>query len=210
MFLLSAQNECKVLKKGIDESYEGECKKGLAHGEGIAKGEDYYKGEFKKGLPHGDGIYKWKEGQIYEGSWKNGERNGSGKYYFQADGKDKTLVGIWKNDEYKGLPTSMKYSVIRKVSIERYAIRRVEDGNQVEIKFVQMGTTNSTISDFFMTGSSGFQVEKYNSHVFEGITFPFKGRIKYSTMNQTKTQQLKCVFEYEIKQPGKWVITLHN
>jgi hypothetical protein len=35
---------CKVLFSSIDQSYEGECKKGLAHGKGIAKGSDIFLG----------------------------------------------------------------------------------------------------------------------------------------------------------------------
>jgi len=73
-----AQKDCKVLYDGINESYSGSCKKGLAHGKGLAKGIDIYQGNFKKGLPHGQGMYTYSEGDSYSGSWKEGERNGFG------------------------------------------------------------------------------------------------------------------------------------
>jgi len=37
--LLFAQ-ECKVLVENLSDSYEGECKKGLANGHGKAEGDD--------------------------------------------------------------------------------------------------------------------------------------------------------------------------
>ena len=61
--------DCKVLKESISGSYTGDCKKGRAHGEGTAKGEDSYTGEFKKGLPHGFGKYTWADGSMYEGDF---------------------------------------------------------------------------------------------------------------------------------------------
>ncbi|WP_457618982.1 hypothetical protein [Lutibacter sp.] len=50
IFILFAQKEtvCKVLKKGIQQHYLGKCKKGLAHGKGVAKGINTYKVFLKK------------------------------------------------------------------------------------------------------------------------------------------------------------------
>ena len=45
----NAQEKCKVLKADIAGEYSGDCKKGLANGEGISKGENTYEGKFKKG-----------------------------------------------------------------------------------------------------------------------------------------------------------------
>ena len=41
----------------INESYEGFCKNGLVHGEGIALEVHEYVGEFRARLPDGKGIY---------------------------------------------------------------------------------------------------------------------------------------------------------
>ena len=51
------EESCKVLISEISEKYEGDCKNGLAHGTGVAKGIDLYEGRFKKGIPNGKGKY---------------------------------------------------------------------------------------------------------------------------------------------------------
>ena len=70
---LHAQN-CDVLVDVLSGDYTGDCRKGRAHGEGIARGEDIvYEGEFKKGLPHGEGTLTFADGRIFKGEWKYGE-----------------------------------------------------------------------------------------------------------------------------------------
>ena len=49
--------ECKVMLASINESYDGFCKNGLAHGEGVASGLHKYEGKFSAGFPDGEGIY---------------------------------------------------------------------------------------------------------------------------------------------------------
>jgi len=55
--------------------YEGEVKKGKAHGEGILTFSDdtTYKGNFKRNKPHGKGIYTDPREISYEGKWRNGK-----------------------------------------------------------------------------------------------------------------------------------------
>ena len=55
--------------------YEGEVKKGKAHGEGILTFSDdtTYVGNFKKNKPHGKGIYTDQREISYEGKWRNGK-----------------------------------------------------------------------------------------------------------------------------------------
>ena len=55
--------------------YEGEVKKGKAHGEGILtfSDETTYKGSFKKNKPHGKGVYTDQREISYEGKWRNGK-----------------------------------------------------------------------------------------------------------------------------------------
>ena len=46
-FSINAQTtDCTVNKASISGFYTGECKKGLAHGMGIAQGTDRYEGHF--------------------------------------------------------------------------------------------------------------------------------------------------------------------
>jgi hypothetical protein len=98
-----SQSDCQVKVKELSGSYDGDCKKGLAHGEGTAKGTDQYKGEFRKGLPHGKGIYTWSDGMSYDGEFKNGEKQGEGKMTITViNQKDSVLVGFWDKDTYVG------------------------------------------------------------------------------------------------------------
>jgi len=43
----SPQQKCNVLRKDISGEYIGECKKELAHGLGLAKGENTYEGDYQ-------------------------------------------------------------------------------------------------------------------------------------------------------------------
>ena len=80
---VAAQDQCVVLMESISDRYEGECKKGLAHGQGEAWGIDHYTGSFKKGLPNGMGTYEYTDGSVYEGMWSKGLRHGTGKLTFK-------------------------------------------------------------------------------------------------------------------------------
>ncbi|MDA3779115.1 MAG: hypothetical protein PF487_02600, partial [Bacteroidales bacterium] len=115
--IISQENidKCKVLDKNINEYYEGECKKGLAHGKGIAKGIDTYNGKLKKGLPHGYGKYVWKNGSYYEGKWRKGKRNGKGKMYNSLTKKE--TKGIWKKDVFIKEITERPYEIVRQRGI---------------------------------------------------------------------------------------------
>jgi hypothetical protein len=69
--VFAQQSDCKVTIADISGSYSGGCKKGLAHGKGIAQGKDRFEGQFIKGMPEGKGIYTWANGTYYDGQWKN-------------------------------------------------------------------------------------------------------------------------------------------
>ena len=100
---LNAQSDCKVKVEELTGKYEGECKKGLAHGFGTATGTDQYKGEFKKGLPHGKGIYTFSNGMVYDGEFKNGIKDGEGTMNLAPiNNIDSVLVGFWSKDKYVG------------------------------------------------------------------------------------------------------------
>ena len=54
------------------------------------KNGDMYEGEYKDDKKHGQGKRTWNDGDVYEGEWKNGMYDGQGKY-------------TWKNgDMYEG------------------------------------------------------------------------------------------------------------
>ena len=62
--------------------YEGEWKGGMYHGSGTYTGfnSDSYAGEWKEDRMHGQGSYTYRDsGDVYEGSWIEGKREGYGK-----------------------------------------------------------------------------------------------------------------------------------
>ncbi|NJO24872.1 MAG: hypothetical protein HC867_02380 [Bacteroidia bacterium] len=94
---------CEVLNENLKGKYDGECKKGKAHGHGKATGKDAYEGDFKSGLPDGKGTYTWSNGTSFTGKWDNGLREGKGiMTYKTGKGEDSLISGFWKKDVYIG------------------------------------------------------------------------------------------------------------
>jgi hypothetical protein len=205
-----AQEACKVLKPEISGKYEGKCKNGLANGKGIATGTDKYEGDFKSGLPHGKGKYTWSTGEIYEGNWKEGNKEGDGKYYYKKDGIDSVRIGVWKDDVFYKVKVPAPYKVIRQLSISRYTVQRTMDGNKVLFLIQQNGSANSSVGELSFSPSSGTEFTLGLKQGFENVVFPFKCKLRYTTLNSFKTNAYPVEFEIEITQPGYWVITLNN
>jgi hypothetical protein len=141
-----AQDDCKVLLEAISGSYEGECKKGLANGEGTAKGIDSYTGEFKKGLPDGEGVYTWANGNVYDGEFKKGQKEGEGTMKTkQENGEFIEKVGFWKDDEYIGEyqnPYKVQYKSAGVQSIRIVEMENPDnDGDALFIEFQHRGRT---------------------------------------------------------------------
>lgn len=47
--------DCRVIDPELQGTYAGGCRKGLAHGEGVAIGSAEYRGGFRNGMKHGAG-----------------------------------------------------------------------------------------------------------------------------------------------------------
>jgi hypothetical protein len=209
-FYLSAQEQCMVLKPEIAGKYMGKCKDGLAHGKGKAVGQDTYVGQFTKGLPQGKGTYTWSNGDTYVGDWKLGLRDGEGTLRYKSNGKDTTLAGIWEQDNYKG-PVPPKPRVISSVSIERFTITKSGGiKNRVLINFYQNGVRNFGIENLLLSTSSGTNTSLGQSVGYENIIFPVTIKVNYSTWNKAHTVMVHANFEFEIFEPGDWVVDLHN
>ena len=207
---LFAQNSCKVLMTRIDSTYTGKCKKGLAHGKGLATGIDTYKGRFKKGWPDGNGTYTWNSGEVYKGSFLDGVKDGEGTYTYSVNGKDTTLTGLWKNDVYIG-PKPKKPKVKQLVSVDRYNFKKISTvQDRVLIDFYQNGGRNTRISDLLITADSGYEVNLGHSKGFKDMTFPVTMTIKYITPNKLQTRQVYCIFEFTIFEAGDWRVDLFN
>ena len=94
-----SQFDCKVLVENLKGQYNGDCKKGLANGDGSAKGIDTYVGEFKKGNPHGFGVYTFENGSNYIGNFKKGKMDGYGLYNLLSESGDLVQnYGLWLAD----------------------------------------------------------------------------------------------------------------
>jgi hypothetical protein len=207
---LEAQQQCMVLKPEIDGSYTGKCKEGFAHGKGKAQGIDLFEGHFLKGLPHGSGTYTWANGSTYTGEWEKGYRHGEGTMIFKSAGTDSILAGLWENDQYKG-PKPPKPRVISSTSVDRYSFTKSGGiKNRVLVNIYQNGVRNVEIENFSMVASSGTSTTLGAASGYENITFPVTVKLNYLTWNSMKTARIYVIFEFEIFEPGDWVVDVHN
>jgi len=213
-----SQNICKVLKPGIDSTYTGGCKQGLADGHGVASGSDHYTGEFKKGLPNGIGTYTWHTGEKYEGEWEKGLRDGTGTFTGKHDGRDSVITGIWESDKYIGEKSIPPYIIEYRSGISRVSCVRTGDQPlRVYYKFTRGGTSSehtSPISDLLLQGSSGNETGSSNNFGFDTVTFPFEGKVKFSAPSAFSSQgsrsavNLNYELNFVINQPGAWMVTI--
>lgn len=203
---------CRAKLLYLSKSYEGDCKKGLAHGEGIAMGEDYYKGEFKKGLPHGKGRYVWFDGSIYDGDWIHGQKDGYGIFTQKIMNRDTVTEGYWKKDRYVGKENLPSYKVSVRRDINRYTFTKVrDDGADIRVNFMRsVGTKNVDIRNFVVDYNSGSESRGNGYIILEGIKFPFVCNLSYATMDNMNSTLLNIVFNFTINEPGSWLLMLSN
>ncbi|MCB0824463.1 MAG: hypothetical protein KDC09_17330 [Bacteroidales bacterium] len=206
---IQAQEGCAVLKEEISGTYEGDCKKGLADGEGKASGIDQYEGEFKKGFPHGQGTYVWKSGDTYTGGWKKGEMSGKGTMHIVSGDRDTTYTGIWNQDEYEG-PEVKKPQIRQNVGVDRYSFNRVAEGNRLLVNIYMNGMPNTSATNFTINTSSGIQSKRSNTYIFEEVSFPVECILRYKTWNKLHTAEHDVIFNFVIDQEGEWEVDIHN
>lgn len=209
-FSYSQSGTCKVLKPEIATSYSGDCKKGLANGNGIAEGIDKYEGRFKEGLPQGNGTYRYANGDIYEGDFKDGMRSGNGKFTFKFLGKDSTYLGMWKEDKLVKKIVPPAYVITQKFNLQRYTVQKSNAGNRVMFAFMQNGTNNRSITSLSFADSGGTPFSMGQEQGFDNIQFPFNCKVTYTTLNSLRSASIDVIFEIQITEPGQWVITLYN
>lgn len=201
-----AQENCKVLLPGINGSYTGSCKKGLADGKGESTGVDHYIGDFKKGYPDGTGTYTWKTGETYTGEWAKGLRNGEGLYSFKYEGRDSVLSGQWKDDKYIGKAVLPPYIIEYRNNIGRISCVRTGDRPYVRYTF-----SRTNVENLLLQGSSGMENINLSATGFTGydqVTFPFKGIVKFNAPNAMMATIMACELRLTINEPGAWVVTI--
>ena len=200
---------CKVLLESIGQNYEGDCKKGLAHGAGKASGKDSYQGEFKKGLPHGRGTYRWKNGEVYIGKWKNGMKEGSGRLT-RPDSTE--LAGFWIEDEYIGEENEpfkivTQSNFIRKISAKRIA----PEPNKVDVRFEQSQRELSNIT-ITRTGEGFNELIPGTARMLISVPiheFPFLGHMQFAAKSWITKEIIRDnTFDIKISQPGHWKIVV--
>lgn len=87
-----------------DNTYDGEIRDGIIHGHGTyiwTKSGTRYTGTFDWGSFTGVGKVEWKDGSWYEGSIKNGVRDGKGVYTCVTEDPF-VYDGEWKNGMFNG------------------------------------------------------------------------------------------------------------
>jgi hypothetical protein len=202
--------KCKVLKESINKEYEGECKKGLANGQGTAKGEeDYYQGTFKKGLPAGKGKYVWGNGEFYIGDFKNGMRHGKGVMYTlneETGAIEKNKLSMWKEDVFVMEVMEEKYKIIQQRNVVGVHVKKMdEERDRVEIRI-----KNATeMKDLVVNSDVGStNIVTGNRITIDFIEFPINIKINFTDANKFNTSRIAIVVEMEIESPGNWTVEI--
>lgn len=213
------QNDCKVLVEELQGQYNGECKKGLADGEGQAQGVDKYIGNFKKGYPHGYGVYFYQNGSSYIGNFKKGQRDGYGLLNDMSSGSKVMHYGLWvagnlaiPNDA-RGLYKVENFKGVKMVipSVQMESAYQ----NQIFIEFTEKGVPTKTaiIRDYEI--SSGEYVDNQDRTLnreiqFDNVTkFPVTLKLRYK-YEQIDWRNQDCEFEVTLYTPGRWTIKLEH
>ena len=201
-------DECKVILVTINETYDGECKKGLASGQGKASGTDQYEGQFKDGLPHGTGTYTWANGDLYTGTWKKGQKEGEGQLT-KADGL--VTKGYWIKDEYIGVEKEPFQVVQKGPEILRVSFKRVDEvSKKIELQFEQ----NHAQLPVRVTQVNGdFSALPPNTthpnFIVQVGDYPFQGYIQFDVPGTLSNTIISNVdLEIRISQKGAWVVTV--
>lgn len=215
-----AQN-CSVKDPNISGSYEGDCRRGKAHGEGIAKGKDTYEGEFRKGEKHGQGTYTYQNGNIFKGEFEEDQRYGFGKFVSATD-STQNKEGFWKGKNFMGKnKESLKgYKIIVAQNVNEPSFSKGKgDENKltITVRDINKGIKNLSISDY---GAARPQQVQYFSSGDSGsgtailpvldINYPFEATISYSVPNKSNNFDLPVILRIQIIEPGDWKMNVNH
>jgi hypothetical protein len=208
-----AQEDCQVLLPEIAGTYKGDCKKGKAEGQGTAKGTDEYTGQFKAGYPDGKGIYTWKNGDVFDGIWLKGKREGEGRMTIKREGKtDSVVTGFWKKDKYAGAFSRPFIIHNRTNHIVRLDVRKVKGASnsiQIELSSTSSGiprldgggvSPKPEITEILVAEGIYGQIQHVSSTAKGSIKklievrFPFRAKIRMGTQE----------VDLEFREAGSW------
>jgi hypothetical protein len=104
LILMSRYHREQTFYQADDTPYKywGDTKDGKPDGEGEAeyKNEDCYDGEWVNGMYVGKGTYKWADGRVYTGHFKNSQQNGDGHLVYKTTGNE--YNGNWTDGDFEG------------------------------------------------------------------------------------------------------------
>ncbi len=208
---IESKVDCKVLVDAISGEYEGSCKKGLAHGKGIATGIDTYEGKFKNGFPHGQGVYTWKNSDVYDGNWKEGKRDGRGKMYYKSIKQDSVIYAYWVKDKLIKEVEIAPYEIIyRSSNLSRISFNKEIGGrNDIELIIMRNGKILRIFNYIDFTGNSGVTKQTANYIGFENVIFPFEGSLRFKVANQMNTVVYEYILRFTISETASWRITIN-
>ena len=201
--------EAPVLKKELVGKYKGHLQKGLAQGKGTAFGLDSYIGNFRKGLPNGEGVYTDYEGNVFRGSFVNGQKEGRGELIVKGSGKDMILKGYWKADKYVGKDNRTQYEVSNKTGAVIPRIFSAGAGNKVEITIIDPVTFEFITGNILVNGEANLRTT-FGRYYYEDATFPIEFDIQYNCNNKIGTSITANTIRIRINKPGYWIVTLRN
>ncbi|MEM6763782.1 MAG: hypothetical protein AAF824_11475 [Bacteroidota bacterium] len=205
--------DCNVLLESISGTYEGDCKKGQAHGSGKAVGTDTYDGEFKKGYPHGEGTYTWANGDVYKGEFSKGMMDGQGTMT-KTDGTP-PLVGYWIENEFIGSEKTPYKVVNKSVSINRISFKRLaKTPNEIEFKYTRLSKPTKARS-LNLQGAFGVLLNENDfSQTVKIHEFPFQGGVSFAALANRDAggsgggEYIDGNFEFSLNLSGKWEVTV--
>lgn len=202
-FITYGVNDCKVKLSELNQKYEGECKRGLAHGIGKAWGEsDFYEGEFKKGLPHGKDTYTWGNGNVCIGDFKKGMMDGEGNLTFKdASGEITVKKGFFDNGEFLGEHKN-PYKIVSQSGI--LIINLIENRQQVnEVRISIFNNGNEIFPQLDIRDLNNTNIEMRNGVVLTNVKYPLKQLEVRFTVDSFSYNAILDIYK-----EGNWQINL--
>ena len=201
----SQDSGCKVTMPSISGKYTGDCRKGLAHGQGTAQGIDSYSGGFRNGLPDGNGTYTWSNGAVFTGHWSGGMKDGTGKMITP----DSAYTGIWKEDKYMGKQLIQAYKVDRSYNITKTSFFKSKNTqNVIRIRFFQGAVEQGGLQSADIAFNSGEQYRDGPVYGINNPVFPIDIRIKFTATTSLGQSQFDGYLDFTINEPGAWDVRI--